>query len=231
MNEVMLQTKKLSKHYKEANVVRNVDMTLYKGDIYGLIGNNGAGKTTLIRMLTKLITPSSGEYSFLSPDVKVAAVIESPSLYMDMTAEENLKYSSIQKKCYSKEKIAGTLAFIGLEHARNKQVKDFSLGMKQRLGIGMAILNEPDLLILDEPINGLDPLGIIEIRQMIQQINQELGTTLLISSHILTELELVATRYGILHEGELIQEFAGGELQAGLEDHFLKVVSRQKVAL
>lgn len=201
MKEVMLQTKKLSKHYKEANVVRKVDMTLYKGDIYGLIGNNGAGKTTLIRMLTKLIAPSSGEYSLLRPDIKVGAVIESPALYMDMTAEENLKYSGIQKNCYSKEKVAGTLAFIGLENASSKQVKDFSLGMKQRLGIGMAILNEPDLLILDEPINGLDPMGIIEIRQMIQRINQELGTTLLISSHILTELELVATRYGILHEG------------------------------
>lgn len=231
MKEVMLQTKKLSKHYKGAKVIRDIDMTLYKGDIYGLIGNNGAGKTTLIRMLTKLITPSSGEYSFLSPDIKVGAVIESPSLYMDMTAEENLKYSSIQKNCYSKEKVASTLAFVSLENTGHKQVKDFSLGMKQRLGIGLAILNEPDFLILDEPINGLDPTGIIEIRQMIHKINQELGTTLLISSHILTELELVATRYGIIHEGRLIQEFANDELQTELEDYFLKVVTGQKVAL
>ncbi|WNS40768.1 ATP-binding cassette domain-containing protein [Paenibacillus sp. MMS20-IR301] len=231
MKDIMLKTSRLSKKYKEAHVLRDIDMTIYKGDIYGLIGKNGAGKTTFIRILSTLITPSSGEFRFSGPEVKVAAVIESPALYMDMTAEENLKYSSIQKNCYSRDKIADTLAFIGLEHTQRKQVKDFSLGMKQRLGIGLAILDAPDFLILDEPVNGLDPMGIIEIRQMITKINQELGTTLLISSHFLAELALVATRYGVLHEGALIQEFSNEDLQKELTGYRLLETSDNNAAI
>lgn len=213
MKERLLYTKKLTKNYKENKALNNVDMTVYKGDIYGFIGKNGAGKTTFIRTIMKLINQSSGEFVFEKPNMKISAIIEGPALYGNMSARNNLIYSSKLKGCYKKDKIDEVLEFVGLGDTGKKLVRNFSLGMKQRLGIGISIINEPEFLILDEPINGLDPVGIVEIRNMIKKINKELGATILISSHILSELEMVASRYGIIDNGKLIKELSREELE------------------
>ena len=213
MKELLLRADQLSKIYKDVPALDHVNMTIYKGDIYGLIGKNGAGKTTFIRTITKLIPKTSGSFICPNPDIKMGAVIEGPALYMDMTARDNLIYCSKLKECYRKEKIDRILAFVGLDNTGKKKVRDFSLGMRQRLGIGISIVNDPEFLILDEPINGLDPVGIVEIRNVIKRINRELGTTILISSHILSELEMVATRYGIIHQGKMIKELSREELE------------------
>lgn len=212
MEEKLLYTRQLSKMYGDNQVLDCINMTINKGDIYGFIGKNGAGKTTFIRTITKLISKTSGEIVFTNPNMKVSAVIEQPALYMDMTASQNLIYMCKLKNCYQKEWVEEVLTFVGLDNTRNKAVRDFSLGMRQRLAIGIAIITKPDFLILDEPINGLDPVGIVEIRNIIKRINKELRTTILISSHILSELEMVATRYGIIHQGKMIREFTKEEL-------------------
>lgn len=212
MSEKLLYTKQLSKRYGENQVLNQINMTIYKGDIYGFIGKNGAGKTTFIRTITKLISKSSGEFVYSKPNIKISAVIEQPALYTDMTAMQNLTYMCKLKGCYNKKRAEEALEFVGLQDTGKKLVRDFSLGMRQRLGIGMAIVTQPDFLILDEPINGLDPVGIAEIRNIMKRINQELGTTLLVSSHILSELEMVSTRYGIIHQGTMVQEFTKEEL-------------------
>lgn len=212
MSEKLLYTKQLSKRYGENQVLNQINMTIYKGDIYGFIGKNGAGKTTFIRTITKLISKSSGEFVYSKPNIKISAVIEQPALYTDMTAMQNLTYMCKLKGCYNKKRAEEALEFVGLQDTGKKLVRDFSLGMRQRLGIGMAIVTQPDFLILDEPINGLDPVGIAEIRNIMKKINQELGTTLLVSSHILSELEMVSTRYGIIHQGTMVREFTKEEL-------------------
>lgn len=212
MSEKLLYTKQLSKRYGENQVLNQINMTIYKGDIYGFIGKNGAGKTTFIRTITKLISKSSGEFVYSKPNIKISAVIEQPALYTDMTAMQNLTYMCKLKGCYNKKRAEEALEFVGLQDTGKKLVRDFSLGMRQRLGIGMAIVTQPDFLILDEPINGLDPVGIAEIRNIMKRINQELGTTLLVSSHILSELEMVSTRYGIIHQGTMVREFTKEEL-------------------
>ena len=163
MSEKLLYTKQLSKRYGENQVLNQINMTIYKGDIYGFIGKNGAGKTTFIRTITKLISKSSGEFVYSKPNIKISAVIEQPALYTDMTAMQNLTYMCKLKGCYNKKRAEEALEFVGLQDTGKKLVRDFSLGMRQRLGIGMAIVTQPDFLILDEPINGLDPVGIEEI--------------------------------------------------------------------
>lgn len=214
-NNYLLKTKDLVKKYKEYQAVNEVSMTINKGDIYGFIGKNGAGKTTFIRLATRLIEKSSGSLSFNSENVlKMGAVIEGPACYPYLSAKDNLNYYAIQKNIKDKKRIDEVLAFVGLDKVDNKKLfKDYSLGMKQRLGIGLAILDQPEFLILDEPINGLDPQGIVEIREIIHRLNQEYSTTILISSHILTELSLVATRYGIINEGKLVKELTKEELE------------------
>ena len=212
MSEKLLYAKQLSKRYGENQVLNQINMTIYKGDIYGFIGKNGAGKTTFIRTITKLISKSSGEFVYSKPNIKISAVIEQPALYTDMTAMQNLMYMCKLKGCYNKKRAEEALEFVGLQDTGKKLVRDFSLGMQQRLGIGMAIVTQPDFLILDEPINGLDPVGIAEIRNIMKRIYQELGTTLLVSSHILSELEMVSTRYGIIHQGTMVREFTKEEL-------------------
>lgn len=212
MEESLLYTEQLSKIYGNKQVLNDINMTIYKGDIYGFIGKNGAGKTTFIRIITKLISKTSGEFVFSNSNIKIGAVIEQPALYMDMTAMQNLIYMCKLKNCSKKEWVKEVLEFVGLEDTGGKIVRDFSLGMRQRLSIGLAIVTKPDFLILDEPINGLDPVGIVEIRNIIRRINKEFGTTILISSHILSELEMVATRYGIIHQGKLVRELTKNEL-------------------
>lgn len=216
MNNYLVKTKSLVKKYKDYHAVNEVSMTINQGDIYGFIGKNGAGKTTFIRMLTNLIEKSSGSIEFFNDKekIKVGAVIESPACYPYLSAQENLNYYAIQINLPDrKNRIKEVLEFIGLGAVGKKMFKDFSLGMKQRLGIGLAILNNPNLLILDEPTNGLDPQGIVEIREIIKKLNREYKTTILVSSHILSELSMIATRYGIIHQGKLIKEVTTQELE------------------
>lgn len=229
MTERLLYTDQISKVYKGRQVLNSIDMTINKGDIYGFIGKNGAGKTTFIRIVTNLIAPSSGKINYTSPNIKMSAVIESPALYHDMTAKNNLIYCSKLSNCIKSSKTDEILELIGLQNTEKKLVRDFSLGMKQRLGIGIAIVNDPEFLILDEPINGLDPIGIVEIRNIIKKINKELGTTILISSHILSELELIASRYGIINDGTLIKELSKEELDEEIACYaFLETSDNQK---
>lgn len=214
MFQPLIRTERLVKKYGEYCAVDKVSMTVNKGDIYGFIGRNGAGKTTFIRLITQLIKESSGNLIFDQEMVRMGAIIEGPVCYPYLSARENLEYYAIQQNVKDKKRITEVLEFIGLADVDpQKKFKDFSLGMRQRLGIGLAILDEPDFLVLDEPVNGLDPQGIVEIREIIQRLNQEYGTTILISSHILTELSLVATRYGIINKGVLIKEITKEELE------------------
>ena len=208
----ILQTYNLEKKYKNFKAVTNLNMHIERGAIYGLIGKNGAGKTTLIRLICGLQKPTSGTYSIydisnedksiIKIRKKIGAIIETPSIYMDMTAEDNLKeqYKIIGLPYKNLKEI---LKFVGLNEVGKKKAKDFSLGMRQRLGIAISLVGNPDLLILDEPINGLDPEGIIEIRELILKLNKEKGITVLISSHYLDELSKIATHYGLWIKGEL----------------------------
>lgn len=209
----LITTKQLTKKYGHINAVDNVDLNIQKGDIYGLIGQNGSGKTTLIRMLTSLIGPTSGYIDFSQQQLKIGAVIEGPTYYPYLSAKDNLMYYAhvygIEDKV---ARVHEVLEFIGLSHTKRKKVKDFSLGMRQRLGLGIAILNRPEFLILDEPMNGLDPQGMVEMRQLIERLNQQYHTTVLISSHLLSELSLLATRYGIIHQGKLIKQLSAEDL-------------------
>ena len=220
MNQYLLYTNSLSKSFKNQKAVNNIHIHVKKGAIYGLIGRNGAGKTTLLKMISGLATPTGGDIYFLGKSGKeleqvrnrVGCHIEAPGLYPEMSAYQNLKCKCIQRKVNSEAYIKELLALVGLENAGNKKTRNFSLGMKQRLGIAMALIGTPDLLVLDEPINGLDPQGIREIREILIKLNQERGITILISSHILDELARVATDYGIIHNSELVQEITAEEL-------------------
>ena len=193
-------------------------MNIKKGDIYGFIGRNGAGKTTLIKMLVGLSQPTSGSIElFDSKNLnkarrKIGTVIEAPAFIPHLSARQNMFIQWTLLGSKDKSIIDETLKLVGLDNVGNKKVKKFSLGMKQRLGIAMTLMGEPEFLILDEPTNGLDPEGIIEIRQMLKKLNQEKGLTILISSHILGELSKLATRYGIINDGVLIDEFTEQEL-------------------
>ncbi|MBL1227831.1 ATP-binding cassette domain-containing protein [Enterococcus sp. BWB1-3] len=231
MSNLLLKTTNLTKKYKNFTALDEVNMSIYEGDIYGFIGKNGAGKTTLIRTITGLIFQTSGSYDYLKKGITVSAVIEAPAIYPDLSAFENLNYAATQKNVKEPDCVNKTLDFVGLNTTGKKKVRDFSLGMRQRLSIGMAIINNPDLLILDEPINGLDPAGIIEMRKMIQRINKELKTTILISSHILSELAMVATRYGIIQDGRLVKEFSSEELATELTCKYILDVSDKEAAL
>ena len=221
MKKVVLKTYNITKKYGEQLAVDNVNMTIKKGDIYGFIGKNGAGKTTLIRLITGLIHKSSGEIELLGVNEEnelnkartmVGSLIESPSLYTNMTARENLEVSRLVRNIPGNKCIDEVLELVGLKDVEKKKVKNFSLGMRQRLGIANALMGNPKLLILDEPINGLDPMGIVEIRELLKKINKEKDMTILISSHILSELSELATTYGIISNGKLIEEITAKQL-------------------
>ena len=220
MSELLLQTRNLTKQYGRHRAVDDVNMHIKKGAIYGFIGRNGAGKTTCLKMISGLSTPSYGEiemFGYKGKDLqkvrsRVGCLIEAPGLYGNMSAYDNLnikcKLTGIKKKGYIEE----LLKTVGLDTVGEKKTKHYSLGMKQRLGIALALVGEPDLLILDEPINGLDPQGIVEVRETIQKLAKERGMTICISSHILEELSKIATDYGIIHNGCLVQELTREEL-------------------
>ncbi len=220
MSEFLLETHGLTKQYGHHKAVDSVNLHVKKGAIYGFIGRNGAGKTTCLRMIAGLARPTAGEISLfgysgkeiLQVRSRVGCLIETPGLYRNMTAYENLKVKCLMTGIKKKGYIEDILESVGLADTGNKRVKNFSLGMKQRLGVALALVGEPDLIVLDEPINGLDPQGIAEVRDTIQRLCDEKNMTIIISSHILEELAKIATDYGIIHNGSLIQELTREEL-------------------
>ena len=220
MSEIVIKTFGLTKVYGMKKAVDNVALTVMRGDIYGFIGSNGAGKTTFIRMVMGLITPTAGSVELFGSAenlnekrAKIGCIVETPALIMNMTAADCVNAQRLLYGLKTKEKIPELLSLVGLGDTGAKKVRDFSLGMKQRLAIAQALLNEPELLILDEPTNGMDPQGIVEIRKLLQKLVAEKGITILISSHILSELEQLATRFGIIENGVLIDEFTHEELE------------------
>lgn len=221
--ENVLTTCQLKKQYGKHLAVNGVDMHISRGDIYGFVGENGSGKTTVIRMITGLIFPKSGSFRLFGTENtdrkigearrRIGAIVETPSIYLNMSAFDNLKQQCILLG-KGEERILSVLTDVGLEELYHdkKRAGNLSLGMRQRLGIAMALLGEPEFLILDEPMNGLDPAGIVEIRELILRLNRERNITFLISSHILTELSLVATKYGIISKGRLLREITAEQL-------------------
>ncbi|MDE5697020.1 MAG: ATP-binding cassette domain-containing protein [Lachnospiraceae bacterium] len=222
--EYVLTTNALCKHYKHFKALNGLDMHVPKGAVYGFVGKNGAGKTTLIRLICGLQKPTSGEFvlygakntekSIRSAQRRIGAVVETPSIYLNMTAEENLKeqYCILGRPSY--EGIPELLELTGIGDTGRKKAKNFSLGMRQRLGIAIALCGDPDFLVLDQPVNGLDPQGIIEMRELILRLNRERGITVLISSHILDELSRLATHYGFIDRGHIVKEISAEELEA-----------------
>lgn len=214
MND-LIQTNQLTKVYKGKEVVSQVSMKVKKGEIYGFLGPNGAGKTTVMKMLTNLVKPTSGEIEIFGEKLtntsyellkRMGSIIEYPVFYDRLTARENLELHCEYMGYYNQSAIDSAINLVNLRNIENKSVKEFSLGMKQRLGIARAIITKPELLILDEPINGLDPVGIKELRDLFQLLSREYGMTLLISSHILGEMEQIADTIGVIRDGKLIKE-------------------------
>lgn len=221
--EYVLRTNALCKNYKDYKALNGLSMNVPKGSIYGFVGKNGAGKTTLIRLICGLQEPTSGEYtlygrkntdkSILKSRRRIGAVVETPSIYLDMTAQENLKQQYQILGLPSYDGLEEILKLVGLEHTGRKKAKNFSLGMRQRLGIAIALVGNPEFLVLDEPVNGLDPQGIIEMRELLLNLNRKHQITVLISSHILDELSRLATHYGFIDKGHLVKEITAKELE------------------
>ncbi|MDT2836021.1 ATP-binding cassette domain-containing protein [Enterococcus durans] len=215
MSGAILSTLNLTKQLGTSELLSNVNMTISRGDIYGFIGNNGAGKTTFMRTITGLMKHDSGEIKLFGEKFsnnrellkKVGALIESPVFFPEMTGYDNLKYFSILNG-KSKEDVDELIQIMNLKKVAGKKVKNYSLGMKQRLGIAITLISDPEFIVLDEPLNGLDPQGIQDIRKLILKLKEERNITFLISSHILSELEQIATKYGIMHDGKLLEEFS-----------------------
>lgn len=222
--DYVLTTHALCKTYGNFKALNGLSMSVPKGAIYGFVGRNGAGKTTLIRLICGLQEPTVGGYALYDITNKkkgiaksrrrMGAVVETPSIYSDMTAEDNLKEQYRILGLPSFDGISELLKLVGLENTGKKKAKNFSLGMRQRLGIAVALAGDPDFLVLDEPINGLDPQGIVEMRELILKLNREKQITVLISSHILDELSKLATHFGFIDNGQLIKEMSAEELEA-----------------
>lgn len=222
MNNVILKTTNLNKKYGNVTILNNINMEVKQGDIYGLIGKNGAGKTTLLRIITGLYNRSNGEMELFNETSeqglresrrRTGAIVDSPTFLPYMSAKQNLEYYRIQKGIPEAYVIEEVLKLVGLEHIGNKKYKNFPLGMKQRLGLALSLIANPDLLILDEPINGLDPVGIAEFREILIRLNKDKRVTIIISSHVLSELSQIATCYGFIHKGNLIQQISANDLK------------------
>lgn len=217
--DYVLKTQNLSKRYGSKYALNELSMSVKKGEIYGFIGRNGAGKTTLMRLVLGVAQPTSGEIelfggeNLVSARRRIGSLLETPSLYKDCTAYENLKRFSILSGNSTKE-LRDILRLVGLSNTKGKPVSKFSLGMKQRLGIAVALLGHPDFLILDEPINGLDPAGIKDVRDVILRLNREKGITFLISSHLLDELSKIVDTYGIINDGVLVEQVSAAEIES-----------------
>lgn len=222
--EYVLQTDALCKSYRHFKALSGLSMNVPKGAIYGFVGKNGAGKTTLIRLICGLQNPTSGVYTLYGRKNtdkmiekarrRMGAVVETPSIHLDMTARDNLRWQYRVLGLPNDDGIDEILGLVGLENTGKKKAKNFSLGMRQRLGIAIALAGSPDFLVLDEPVNGLDPQGIIEIRELILKLNREKQITLLISSHILDELSKIATHYGFIDGGRIVKEISAAELES-----------------
>ena len=209
----ILTTDNLTKTYGDKVAAGNINIHIREGEIYGLIGRNGAGKTTIMRMISGLSSPTSGTYTYHGDkSFGVGVLIESPGIYANRTAFDNLKIKCIALNCYKKEYVNELLEIVGLSDTGKKNVGSFSLGMRQRLGIALALVGDPKMIVLDEPINGLDPQGIAEVRETLERLRDKKGITIMISSHILDELGKLADSYGIINNGELIDEFTNEEL-------------------
>ena len=222
--EYVLETKSLTKCYRGFTALAGLNMRIPKGSIYGFVGRNGAGKTTLIRLICGLQEPTAGSYTLCGAENtdkeihrsrrRMGAVVESPAIWLDMTARENIRQQYTVLGLPSDDGIDDLLRLVGLGGTGKKKAKNFSLGMRQRLGIAVALSGRPDFLVLDEPVNGLDPQGIIETRELILRLNREHGITVLISSHILDELSRLATHYGFIDGGRMVKEMSAEELEA-----------------
>lgn len=232
--ETMVTAKNLTKRYGTFPALDQVSLSIKRGDIYGIIGDNGAGKTTFLKMICGQIFPSGGEITLFGARQqseqerqrkRTGAIIEQPGFYPQLSIEQNMEYYRIQKGIPGKEIVEETLKTVGLWDVRKKKGKTLSLGMKQRLGLAVALMGEPELLILDEPINGLDPSGIIEIRNLLRELNQEKNMTIIISSHILSELEQLATVYAFLEKGRLLEQVAARELHEKCGNYLEMAVS------
>lgn len=212
----IIETYQLRKVFKQAEVIKSVNFSLKKGEICALIGKNGAGKSTFFKLLSGQLIPTSGDIQLFGKSGKemeqakkrIGFMIEEPVFFPNFTAYQNLEYFRIQRGVVDKKRIHKVLEIVGLAHERKKKFKDFSMGMKQRLGIALCLLSSPDCLVLDEPINGLDPEGIREIRQLLKRLNQENQITILISSHILAELQLLATRFVFIKNGKIVEDLS-----------------------
>ena len=219
----VIKVSNLTKVYGRKRVLNGVNLTLEKGQIYGLVGKNGVGKTTLMRIVTGLSFKTDGEYEMFGAKTekelldachRVGTMIETPAFYPYMTARQNLEYYRLQRGVVEKDRVEKVLEEVGLTDTGKKQFKNFSVGMKQRLGLALALLGSPDLLILDEPINGLDPEGIVEFRNVLKRLNVENNITMMISSHILTELSSIATCYGFMKDGSMVEEISAVDLES-----------------
>ncbi len=236
----IIEASKITKSYGNRKILDGVDITVREGEIYGLVGRNGAGKTTLIRSILGLVEPDSGEIKIngaLGKNAleferkKIGSLIDSPALIMHLSALDNLKAFALAFGRYDESKLRELLHTVGLNADDTLKVKNFSLGMKQRLAIAIALIGEPNILILDEPVNGLDPTGIFEVRELLQQLNHNMGVTILISSHLLTELGKLATSYGIIEKGKLVKELRSSDLDELCRPYIKVVVGDLKVAL
>ena len=235
----VIQTMGLSKRYKNRWAVDHLDLRVEPGDIYGFIGQNGAGKSTTLKLLCGLARPTMGEILLFGKPVRdpvarrrVGALIEQPGLYPDLSGQENLRlYAALLGLDRPERQVGEILKTVGLSPKEKKPVRHYSMGMKQRLGVALALLGGPDLLLLDEPINGLDPEGIREMRELLLGLNRNRGLTILVSSHILGELSKIATRYGIIQEGRMVEQITAAELEQKCTDYLhLKADQPQKAA-
>ncbi len=235
----VIQTMGLSKRYRDKWAVDHLDLRVEQGDIYGFIGRNGAGKSTALKLLCGLVRPTEGEALIFDKPIhdsvarrRVGALIEQPGLYPDLSGRENLRLYATLLGLDSPERRADEIMeTVGLSPKEKKPVKHYSMGMKQRLGVGLALLGGPDLLLLDEPINGLDPEGIREMRELLSELNRERGLTIVISSHILGELSKIATRYGIIQQGRMVEQITSAELEQKCTDYLhLRASQPQKAA-
>ena len=236
----IIETTNLTKRYGHKTVLDNVNFCLKEGEIYGLVGRNGAGKTTLIREILGLASPTAGSISIngaVSNDAleyerrKIGSLIDYPALIKHLSAYDNMKAAALQFGCFDEQKIEEILHKVGLNADDQLPVKNFSLGMKQRLAIGITLLGDPSVLILDEPVNGLDPTGIFEVRELVQRLNREDGVTILISSHLLSELSRVATCYGVMEGGKLVREMRGADLEELCRPYIKVAIEDMKTAL
>lgn len=240
--ENVIKAENISKEFKGKTVLSNINLTIEKGTIYGLLGANGAGKTTLMKMMLQLIKPTTGEMTVLGSKIqpgdmsyltKVGSLIETPVFYPNLTVNQNLSIHCEYLGEEYKASIPEILDLVGLKDIEDSLIKELSLGMKQRLAIGRALLCQPELLILDEPINGIDPEGIADIRNLLLHINKKMNVTMIISSHIINEIEKLADTVGIISEGVLLEELDKEvflEEAFDLEAHFIKILHKSKAA-